>query len=246
VPERQRRHRAREVEALAVHTADAPERSHLNRPLDSLGDSGEAEGLREVDDRLDVRIVSSGGPAYPLSGYAVPGVGLRYHRPSVSAERERLSWAEFGVASRELARQVADDGYVPDLILSVARGGLLVGAALGYALDVKNTWTMNVEFYTGVDERLDVPMILPPVPELADLESARMLIADDVADTGGTLALVKDFCLGKVGEVRCAVLYEKSPSVVKCEYVWRRTDLWIDFPWSAEAPVTQRLSAVRA
>ena len=163
----------------------------------------------------------------------------------VSAERERLSWAEFGDASRDLARQVADAGYEADLILSVARGGLLVGAALGYALDVKNTWTMNVEFYTGVDVRLDVPMILPPVPELVDLESARMLIADDVADTGETLRLVKDFCAGKVAEVRCAVLYEKSPSVVKCEYVWRRTDLWIDFPWSAAAPVTRgRLPAV--
>jgi uncharacterized protein len=45
--------------------------------------------------------------------------------------------------------------------------------------------------------------------------------------------------------VRCAVLYEKSPSVVKCEYVWRRTDLWIDFPWSARVPVTQeRLAPV--
>jgi hypothetical protein len=113
-------------------------------------------------------------------------------------QRERLSWAEFGTASRELARQVADDGYEPDLVLSVARGGLLVGAALGYALEVKNTWTMNVEFYTGVDERLDVPMILPPVPELVDLEAARMLIADDVADTGETLRLVEDFCAGKV------------------------------------------------
>jgi uncharacterized protein len=152
-------------------------------------------------------------------------------------ERERLSWAEFGTAARELARQVADDGYEADLVLSIARGGLLVGAALGYALDVKNTWTMNVEFYTGVEERLEVPMILPPVPELVDLETARMLIADDVADTGETLRLVKDFCAGKVGDVRCAVLYEKSPSVVKCEYVWRRTDLWIDFPWSAEAPI---------
>jgi uncharacterized protein len=162
-----------------------------------------------------------------------------------SNERERLSWAQFGAASRELARQVAGDGYEPDLVLSVARGGLLVGAALGYALDVKNTWTMNVEFYTGIEERLDVPMILPPVPELVDLESARMLIADDVADTGETLRLVKEFCAGKVSEVRCAVLYEKSPSVVKCEYVWRRTDLWIDFPWSAEAPVTQRLAGVR-
>jgi len=152
--------------------------------------------------------------------------------------RERLSWSEFGKASRELARQVADDGFAPDLVLSVARGGLLVGAALGYALDVKNTWTMNVEFYTGIEERLDVPMILPPVPELVDLDTARMLIADDVADTGETLALVKGFCEGKVAEVRCAVLYEKPPSIVKCEYVWRRTELWIDFPWSAETPVT--------
>ena len=144
-------------------------------------------------------------------------------------ERELLSWSDFGQAARDLAHEIADDGYEPDLVLSVARGGLLVGAALGYALDVKNTWTM----------------ILPPVPELVDLESARMLIADDVADTGETLALVKDFCAGKVAEVRCAVLYEKSPSIVKCEYVWRRTDLWIDFPWSAEAPVTRgRLPAV--
>jgi len=110
---------------------------------------------------------------------------------------------------------------------------------------VKNTWTMNVEFYTDVDERLAVPMLLPPVPELVDLESARMLIADDVADTGETLRLVKDFCAGKVGEVRCAVLYEKSRSTVSCEYVWKRTDLWIDFPWSAQGPVTANLDVAR-
>ena len=165
----------------------------------------------------------------------------RYDRRLVDGslpERERLSWAQFGSATRDLARHVAGDGYAPDLILSIARGGLLVGAALGYALDVKNTWTMNVEFYTGVDERLDVPMILPPVPELVDLDAARMLIADDVADTCETLRLVKDFCAGKVAEVRCAVLYEKSRSLVACEYVWKRTDLWIEFPWSIQAPVT--------
>jgi hypoxanthine phosphoribosyltransferase len=166
--------------------------------------------------------------------------------PGASEDRERLSWAQFGDAARDLATAIADDGYRPDLILSIARGGLVVGAALGYALDVKNTWTMNVEFYTGVEERLDVPMILPPVPELVDLESARMLIADDVADTGETLRLVKDFCAGKIGEVRCAVLYEKSRSAVACEYVWKRTDLWIDFPWSAEpavAPTPVRVTA---
>ena len=157
----------------------------------------------------------------------------------MSGEREVMTWEELGRGSHELAEAIHADGYAPDMVLAIARGGLLVAGALGYALDVKNTFTMNVEFYTGVDERLEMPMILPPVPELVDLEEARVLIADDVADTGRTLLLVKDFCAGKVGEVRCAVLYEKPQSGVNCEYVWRRTGHWIDFPWSAQEPVTR-------
>jgi hypoxanthine phosphoribosyltransferase len=157
-------------------------------------------------------------------------------------EREILSWELFGTASRDLAAAVADD-YEPDMILSIARGGLLIGGALGYALDVKNVYTMNVEFYTGVDERLDVPRILPPAPDFVDLHDARILIADDVADTGHTLLSVQQFCAGKVGEVRTAVLYEKPHSLVKCDYVWRRTDRWINFPWSDKPPVVVREGA---
>jgi len=160
----------------------------------------------------------------------------------MSEERERLTWAAFGEASRSLAEQINDDGFRPDIILAIARGGLLIAGALGYALSVKNLYTMNVEYYTGVDERLDVPMILPPVPDLVDFAEFKVLIADDVADTGATLELVKDFCAGKVAEVRCAVLYEKPRSTVRCEYVWRRTERWITFPWSAEEPVLQALS----
>jgi hypoxanthine phosphoribosyltransferase len=158
-------------------------------------------------------------------------------------EREILSWDLFGTASRELAQQVADD-YEPDMILSIARGGLLIGGALGYALGIKNTYTMNVEFYTGVDERLEVPRILPPAPDFVDLGDARILIADDVADTGHTLHSVQQFCAGKVGEVRTAVIYEKPRSIVECDYVWRRTDLWINFPWSDQPPVVRRDGAV--
>ncbi len=157
--------------------------------------------------------------------------------PTQAPPRERMRWDELGAAARELAVTIADDGYVPDLILGIARGGLLVAGALSYALGVKNTFTMNVEFYTGIDERLPVPMILPPVPDLVDLHDARMLIADDVADTGQTLELVKGFCAGQVGEVRTAVLYEKPRSIVSCDFVWRRTDQWVVFPWSAEPPV---------
>ena len=155
--------------------------------------------------------------------------------------RELMTWEDLGAGARELAELVHADGYRPDIVLAIARGGLLVGGAIGYALGVKNTFTMNVEFYTGVDERLEMPMLLPPVPDLVDFAEQKVLIADDVADTGATLALVKDFCEGKVGEVRCAVLYEKPRSTVASEYVWRRTDRWIVFPWSARAPVGEEL-----
>jgi uncharacterized protein len=148
-------------------------------------------------------------------------------------EREILSWSDFGRATRELATEILADGFRPDLILAIARGGLFPAGALGYALGVKNLHVMNVEFYTGVDERLPMPVMLPPVPNAVDLSGARVLVADDVADTGATLGLVKHFCAEHVAEVRCAVIYEKPRSTVKCEYVWRRTDRWIEFPWSA-------------
>jgi uncharacterized protein len=161
-------------------------------------------------------------------------------------EFEVMTWDDLGTGVRDLAEAIHRDRYRPDVVLAVARGGLLVAGAIGYALGVKNTSTMNVEFYTGVDERLELPMVLPPVPDLVDFAETRVLIADDVADTGATLALVKGFCAGKVAEVRCAVLYEKPRSTVSCEYVWRRTDRWITFPWSAEDPVGERLAVGRA
>ena len=142
-------------------------------------------------------------------------------------EHETMTWDDLGTGSRELAETLLADDWVPDLVLGISRGGLLIAGALAYALGVKNTATISVEFYTGIDERLELPMLLPPVPDLIDLGSARVLIADDVADTGATLELVRNFCAGRVAEARVAVLYEKSRSTVACEYVWRRTDRWI-------------------
>lgn len=92
------------------------------------------------------------------------------------AEREELTWELFGSASRELARTIADSGYEPDLILSIARGGLFVAGALGYALDVKNLHAMNVEYYTGATLKLVVQRagrVMDSVAELARSPSDR-------------------------------------------------------------------------
>lgn len=148
-------------------------------------------------------------------------------------KREILTWEDFGVAARDLAQAVADSGYRPDVVVAVARGGLTVAGALAYALGVKNCGTVNVAFYTGVDERLDVPVVLPPTLDMVDVAGLRVLVADDVADTGHTLRLVREVLAQHVAEARTAVLYHKPRSVVRPDYTWRETERWIDFPWSA-------------
>ncbi|WP_174244025.1 phosphoribosyltransferase [Streptomyces sp. TM32] len=154
----------------------------------------------------------------------------------MSDVRENLTYERFGGAIRELAQTIADDGYEPDVVLSIARGGVFVAGGLAYALDCKNIHLVNVEFYTGVGTTLEMPVMLAPVPNAIDFSEKKVLIADDVADTGKTLKLVHDFCQGTVAEVRSAVIYEKPHSLVKCEYVWKRTDEWINFPWSVLPP----------
>jgi hypoxanthine phosphoribosyltransferase len=151
--------------------------------------------------------------------------------------RETLTYETFGTVVRELAQQVVDSGFEPDWIVAIARGGLLIGGALGYALPLKNIATINVEFYTDVDERREVPVVLPPVLNLVDLEHTKVLVVDDVADTGETLKMVIDLLSPAVDELRSLVIYEKPRSVVRPDYVWKRTNLWINFPWSTEPPI---------
>src|SRR5665647_2553227 len=94
---------------------------------------------------------------------------------SDSDVREVLTWEMFGTASRELAQQVCDSGFQPDLILSIARGGLFAAGAVSYALGIKNLHVMNVEFYTDVEARLPMPVVLTTVPMLCWARSSSRL-----------------------------------------------------------------------
>jgi hypoxanthine phosphoribosyltransferase len=167
-------------------------------------------------------------------------------------DREILTWDLLGEASRHLAQAVVDSGFAVDVVVAVARGGLPAGGALAYALGTKAVGTLNVEFYTGVDERLAAPEVLPPLLDTDALTGLHALVVDDVADTGETLALVRDLMATHCAEVRTAVLYAKSRSVIEPDYVWRRTDRWITFPWSAlpvvagDTPVAEAVEAETA
>ncbi|GAA3524769.1 phosphoribosyltransferase [Aeromicrobium flavum] len=161
-------------------------------------------------------------------------------------DREILTWHTYGTAIRDLAQAVADSGFVPDIVLGIARGGLIPAGSVAYALDCKNLFTMNVEFYTGVGTTRDEPTLLPPFLDLAELNDLSVLVVDDVADSGKTLELVARVCSEHAGEVRSAVIYEKPRSILKPDYAWRQTDRWINFPWSSEPVITSRTGVLDA
>ena len=162
-------------------------------------------------------------------------------------DRENLTWQGFGDACRQIAQQIADSGWIPDLIVAIARGGMLPAGAISYALGVKANGAINVEFYTGVGKTMLEPEILEPYMDISSLEGKRVLIVDDVADSGKTLKLIMDL-IAKEGlsmgsgaakvDARSATIYLKPTSIIKPDYVFKQTDKWINFPWSVLPPVT--------
>lgn len=160
-----------------------------------------------------------------------------------NAEREVLTWERFGESNRELATVIHDSGYRPDLVIAIARGGMLFAGGLAYALGIKACDALNIEFYTGVGETLPEPAVLKPELDHAALDGARVLLVDDVADSGKTLRLAVDLLAERAAEVRSAVLYTKPTTIIQPDFTWAVTDRWITFPWSALPPVGESLRA---
>jgi hypoxanthine phosphoribosyltransferase len=161
----------------------------------------------------------------------------------VTDERERLSWDDFGVATRDISRAIVADGFQPEVVVAIARGGLLPGGAIAYGLGAKNCGALNVEFYTGVGTVLDAPELLPPALDLSYLSGRRVLLVDDVADSGRTLDLAVRLLNGQGAEVRSAVIYTKPTTIIAPDYSWRDTSLWIEFPWSHQGSVQEEDAA---
>ena len=165
---------------------------------------------------------------------------MAYHADSSDLDdKEVLTWEGFGRAQREIAQSVVDSGFDPTIIIAIARGGMTLAGALTYAMGVKLSDAINVEFYTDVHETLPDPILLAPMLDIEAIKGKKLLVVDDVADSGRTLGLVIKLLRGFGAEVRSAVLYAKPKTIVQPDFVWKRTDQWIVFPWSAEPPVTK-------
>jgi hypothetical protein len=135
-----------------------------------------------------------------------------------------LGWAAFGEVARVFAAQIAKK-FRPAVVVGIAKGGVFVGGALAAAL--------GCDFYpVRIEKRRRDRGALPePVQDLPDLTGKRVLVVDDVASTGATLAKARALAR-KAGarDVRSAVLVAR-PRGARPDFAAFATDELILFGW---------------
>jgi len=154
----------------------------------------------------------------------------------LNVEFEVPSWDEIYEMLLSLADKIRRDNFNPDLIVGVCRGGWPPARVMSDLLGNPKLANVSVEFYVDVAETKSKPILTQPIT--IPVEGKRILILDDVADTGKTLKLVRDHLLDKgAGEVKIATIYYKPWSIITPDYYERETKRWIVFPWERKETV---------
>ena len=131
------------------------------------------------------------------------------------------------------AEKICNGSFKPDVIVGVARGGLVPARILSDLLENSNLATVRVESsQTDRDERTK-PVLIQALS--VSVAGKKVLVVDDVADTGRSLGMVQEHVLQHEAEkTRVVTLYYKPWSTVKPYYYEKETERWIIFPWDVK------------
>ncbi len=140
------------------------------------------------------------------------------------------TWEQIYSMLLDLAQKIRKDKFTPHIIVGVSRGGWTPARVLSDLLENPKIANVRAEFYLGVAETKKEPVITQSVS--ANIKNKRVLLVDDVSDTGKSLRLVKGHLIEEgAKELKIATLYYKPWSVTTPDYCERKTRDWIIFPW---------------
>ncbi|MHC1584273.1 MAG: phosphoribosyltransferase [Methanosarcinales archaeon] len=143
-----------------------------------------------------------------------------------------VSWERSFHLAASLASSIKRDGYVPDLIIAVSRGGLVPARIVADFMLQRELICLRAEHW-GVGEKM--PERVKITGSTPELRSKKVLVVDDVADSGDTLREITKYLREEGADlVKTAVLHYKKTSTFKPEYWAEEMDewLWIVYPWS--------------
>ncbi|MEM1879529.1 MAG: phosphoribosyltransferase family protein [Desulfurococcaceae archaeon] len=150
---------------------------------------------------------------------------MSMHKPRL----KYVSWKEIVEISVKLAHEISKR-YKPDVIVAVAKGGLVPARIMLDFLNVDEFGVVEVKFYKSIGFTMDKPFIrILALPPIAD---KNVLVVDDVVDTGRTMQLVVNTLSSyRVKNVKTVALFLKPWSTFMPDYYYSTSEDWIIFPW---------------
>ena len=142
------------------------------------------------------------------------------------------TWEDIHKLCRELAKKVRDSGFEPDAVIAIARGGWVPARIVCDYLDIKDLYSVMTEHW-GVAATKGEAKITQPLN--VDIAGKKVLVVDDVADTGDTIRVVVEHVKEcSPAEVRVAVVDYKTTSKLVPDYYAAKMEgwKWIVYPWS--------------
>jgi len=135
-----------------------------------------------------------------------------------------------------LASKIQESGLKPDVIVGISRGGWTPARIMSDLLESPELANIKAEFYLGVATTKGAPAITQPVS--VSVEDKKVLVVDDVADTGKSLSLVRSHLEERGAlDIKIVTLYFKPWSVVVPDWYDKETSSWVIFPWERKETV---------
>jgi len=146
------------------------------------------------------------------------------------------SWQQLQRYVFEISQQIVSQKVKFDRIVTLAKGGWPMTRSLVDLLGIKEVASIGVKFYCGVGERCEKPIIYQTLP--IDINGERILLFDDVADSGQSLLFVKDYlhALG-IENIKSATIFHKPHSQIKPDFYAAQTSDWIVFPYEVRETI---------
>ncbi len=148
-----------------------------------------------------------------------------------------VSWDDVQSLTEEIARQIQECGYMPDVIVAVSRGGFDPARILCDQLGIKRLASLQIEYYRDINETSSTPEIVFPLN--TEVPDTSILIVDDVSDTGTSLKVARDHVLERgASEVRVATLHVKPWTKFRPDFSASVVESWIIYPWETVESIT--------
>ena len=140
------------------------------------------------------------------------------------------SWNQIHKMLINQKEKIRSENFIPDTIIAITRGGWIPARILSDLLEVYDLTTIRVEFYLGLSKTRKKPILTQELSK--QIVSKKILLVDDVADSGKSLQIAKNHILQKDPKVvKIATLYKKPQSKVEPNYYEKIAKHWIIFPW---------------